>query len=218
MCVFASVQAQSPPPTTKLKDEMRQPWQRGDWNFHASLADRGAVPCTLGAECLGAAGSEAAARPAEGQEQKRADGTSVKWHPLKSWADVFGFDDLQGSRDNAVAYAFTMMSRPESGKALLSAGSDDGIRVWVNGKQVLARDGARSLTPDEDQVEVDLVKGDNARAGETRRKQLLLSASARDRYGACAHGGDRSVIRGFMPAGFSREHRHELEAGRRASP
>ena len=195
---------------------MRQPWQRGDWNFQRRWLIAGPFPCTLEAECLGP-GSEAAVRPTDGQEQKRADGTSVKWHPLKSWTDVFGFDDLQGSRDGAVAYAFTKVSRPESGKALLSVGSNDGIRVWVNGKPVLAKDGARSLTIDEDQVEVDLVAGDNAVLVKARRGELLHAARARDGHGARAYGGDRSVLRRLHAGRVLAEHRREFEARRRGS-
>jgi len=182
---------------------MRQPWQRGDWNFQRRWLIAGPFPCTLEAECLGASGSEAALRPTDGQEQKRADATSVKWHPLKSWTDVFGFDDLQGSRDGAVAYAFTKVSRPESGKALLSMGSDDGVRVWVNGKRVLAKDGARSLTVDEDQVEVDLLAGDNAvlvklGAGSSFTLRILETGTVLARTAEIGPS-----FAGFMPAGFS---------------
>jgi dienelactone hydrolase len=201
--VFPEVRAQTPAETPKLKEEMRQPWQRGDWNFKRQWLIAGPFPCTLEAECLGAAGSEAAARPANGQEQKRADGTAVKWQPRKSWSDVFAFDGLEGSRDGAVAYAFSNVARPESGKALLSVGSNDGIRVWVNGKVVLARDGARSLTVDEDQVEVDLVAGDNAvlvklGAGNSFTLRVLERGTVLART---AEFGPSFA--GFMPAGFS---------------
>jgi hypothetical protein len=41
-----------------------------------------------------------------------------------------------------------MVTRARAGKALLSVGSDEGIRVWLNGKLVLSRDGLRALVPD----------------------------------------------------------------------
>ncbi len=201
--LFANASAQEAPSAPKLKDEVRQPWQRGDWSFQRRWLIAGPFPCTLEAECLGAAGSEATARPTDGQEQKRADGTSVKWHALKSWTDVFGFDDLQGSRDGAVAYAFTKVSRSKAGKALLSVGSNDGIRVWVNGKSVLSRDGARSLVVDEDQMEVDLAAGENA---------VLVKLSAANSFALRVIETGTVLARvaeigpsfaGFMPAGFS---------------
>ena len=138
------------------------PWQRGDRNFLRLWLVAGPFPCGLETDCLNGQGGEAGIRPTDGLEQKRADGTSVKWHSLKTWADIVGFDDLTGPKDGAGAYAFTKVSRSKAGKALLLVGSEDGIRVWLNGKLVLAKDGIRSLTPDEDQVEVDMNAGENA--------------------------------------------------------
>ena len=34
--------------------------------------------------------------------------------------------------------------------------------MWLNGKLVLSRDGLRSLVPDEDQIEVDMIAGENS--------------------------------------------------------
>jgi hypothetical protein len=45
-------------------------------------------------------------------------------------------------------------------RVVLAVGSDEGVRVWVNGALVLSRDGLRSLTLDEDQVEIDLKAGE----------------------------------------------------------
>ncbi len=40
-------------------------------------------------------------------------------------------------------------------------GSDDGIKIWLNGKVVLAHNTMRPFVKDQDQVEVKLVKGEN---------------------------------------------------------
>ena len=151
------------------------PWQRGERNFLRLWLVARPFPCGLETDCLSGQGGEAGTRATDGLEQKRADGTSVKWHSQKSWGDVVAFDDLTGSKDGAVAYAFTKVSRSKSGKALLLAGSEEGIRVWLNGKQVLAKDGLRSLTPDEDQVEVDMNAGENT---------LLVKVSAARSFSA----------------------------------
>ena len=138
------------------------PWQRGERNFLRLWLVAGPFPCGLETDCLSGQGGEAGIQATDGLEQKRADGTSVKWHSQKSWSDVNAFDDLTGPKDGAVAYAFTKVTRPKAGKALLMVGSEDGVRVWLNGKLVLTRDGLRSLTVDEDQVEVDMNAGENA--------------------------------------------------------
>lgn len=150
-----------------FKDEMRQPWQRNDTAFIRAWKVVGAFKCDLARDCLDIPGGEAAAKP--GADQKRADGKALEWMDHRAWGDRVGFDAAQGERDGAVAYAFADVERPAAGKARLSIGSSDGVRVWVNGRLVLSRDGHRSLTPDEDVVDVDLVKGANA---------LLLKASA----------------------------------------
>ena len=160
--LFSIAGAQTAPAFTKLKDELRMPWQRGERNFLRLWLVAGPFRCGLETDCLSGQAGEAGILATDGLEQKRADGTSVRWHSQKSWGDVVAFDDLTGPKDDAVAYAFTRVSRPNAGKALLLVGSEDGVRVWLNGKQVLARDGLRSLTADEDRVEVDLNAGDNA--------------------------------------------------------
>ncbi|MGO9864809.1 MAG: prolyl oligopeptidase family serine peptidase [Terriglobales bacterium] len=181
LCLSAIVSAQTAPASasTKLKDEMRMPWQRGDENFLRLWLVAGPFPCGLATDCLvsqgGAQGGEAGVQPTDGLELKRADGTTVKWHSQKSWGDVVAFDDLAEPKDGAVGYAFTKVTRPKAGKALLSVGSGDGIRVWLNGKLVLSKDGLRSLTADEDQVEVGMNAGENA---------LLVKVSARKAFSA----------------------------------
>jgi len=154
---------------------MRMPWQRGERNFLRLWLVVGPFACGLEADCLSGPGGEAGIRATDGLEQKRADGTSVKWHSQKSWGDVVAFDDLTGPKDGAVAYAFTKVPRSKTGKALLSVGSEDGIRVWLNGKLVLNKDGLRSLTQDEDQIAVDMNAGENA---------LLVKVSASRSFSA----------------------------------
>lgn len=174
LCVSSVLPQEAPPASKpKLKDEMRMPWTRGDESFLRLWLVAGPFAGDLQTDCLSGQGGEAGLQPADGREQKRADGTTVKWHSQKSWSDVVAFEDLAEPKDGAVAYAFTSVFRPKSGKALLSVGSSDGIRVWLNGKLVLSRDGLRSDTPDEDQVDVDMNAGANS---------LLIKVSAQSTF------------------------------------
>ena len=141
-----------------FKDEMRQPWQRNETTFIRAWKITGAFKCDLARDCLDIPGGEAAAKP--DSRQKRADGSDLEWREHHSWNDSVGFDEL-AEREGAIAYAATTVHRAAAGKAQLSIGSLDGIRVWVNGTPVLARDARRSLTPDEDSIEVDLAAGTN---------------------------------------------------------
>ncbi|HMK38512.1 MAG TPA: prolyl oligopeptidase family serine peptidase [Bacteroidota bacterium] len=158
---FCITHAQAPPAAPKLKDEMRMPWTRGEDRFLRLWLIAAPVPGRLDSDCLGGQGGEASLRPADGQELKKSDGASLRWHSQKSWGDEVAFDNATGSAEGAVAFAFTTIPRPSAGRAMLSIGSIDGIRLWLNGTLVLSRDGLRSMTPDEDQVEVEMNAGEN---------------------------------------------------------
>jgi dienelactone hydrolase len=186
-----------------LKDEMRQPWQRSDENFFRQWLVAGPFKCTMDADCLSASGAEATLRPTDGLEQKGANGASAAWHRTSGYTNATHFDDFQGSRDGAVGYAYRNISRAKAGKARLSTGSNGAMRIWVNGKLVLSRSGARGLTNDEDQIDVDLIEGDNA---------LLIKLPA-DAYFSVRLLESGTQLRrtaeigpsfaGFMPAAFS---------------
>src|SRR5690349_3256437 len=141
------------------EEGMRQPWRRSDENFFRQWLVVGPFKCTMDVECVSA---ESALRPTEGLEQKGNGGTSASWRSQSSYGDVTHLDAIEGSREAAVGYAYRIVPRAKAGKALLSTGSNGPIRIWVNGKLVLSKSGARALTHDEDQTEIDLVEGDNA--------------------------------------------------------
>jgi dienelactone hydrolase len=182
LCV---ARAQTPPAASMLKDEMRNPWKRGDDNFLRLWVIAGPFSGTLDTDCLRGQGGEAGIRPVDGMEQKGPDGRTTLWHSQKSWGDDVGFDELKGSPEEDVCYAFTTVQRPGAGKALLSIGSSDGVRVWLNGRLVHSWDGLRSSTPDEDQIGVDMNAGEN---------RLLVKVHALGRF--CA----RILETGALPS------------------
>jgi hypothetical protein len=61
----------------------------------------------------------------------------------------------------SVAYAYREVDATSSREVLLELGSDDGVKVWINGAMVLANHVRRALLPDEDSVVVSLAKGRN---------------------------------------------------------
>ena len=87
----------------------------------------------------------------------------MRWKESTSWSDAFGVDEALGltAPDSGTAYAHALVKRAAAGPALLSLGSDDGVRVWVNGKHVHEHRGARPLVFDEDRVSVELAAGEN---------------------------------------------------------
>src|SRR5512138_1860519 len=154
--------AEAPPAAPhKLKDELRLPWTRGAQSYLRRWLVLGPIAGDLATDPLKAHGGEAGMRPKDGAEVKLGDGAAVKWRVLQAWSDAVGLEELAPNREGVVAYAFATVLRASAGKALLSVGSDEGIRVWLNGKPVLSRDGLRALVPDEDQISVSMMAGEN---------------------------------------------------------
>ena len=81
---------------------------------------------------------------------------------MVSWGDITDLSDGSNLKRDLVGYAYTTVNRTEAGKALLCLGSDESIRVWVNGTLIFSKITNRPLTADEDQMEVDLKKGENS--------------------------------------------------------
>jgi hypothetical protein len=163
---------------TPPKEQMRQPWSRSNERFirrWLGLTDISpARPAVAVSESKASAsslasfdedfllehGGEAKIRPTQGMVHKLSNG-SIKWRQLVSWGDAVDLSDGVGLKRDLVGYAYTTVQRPAEGKVLLLIGSDESIRVWLNGKQVLDKRGPRSLTFDEDQIEADMKAGEN---------------------------------------------------------
>ena len=60
-----------------------------------------------------------------------------------------------------MAYAASEIVMPEAASALLALGSDDGVKVWLNGEKVHDRWALRGLETDADLVPLQLKKGTN---------------------------------------------------------
>ena len=59
------------------------------------------------------------------------------------------------------AYARTVIILPEKKDAILEIGSDDGVKVWLNGRLIHANNVQRPVTPADDKVNVQLREGEN---------------------------------------------------------
>jgi dienelactone hydrolase len=162
--IVASAQpAPTPTPNVpKLRDEQRLPWTRSDDTSIRTWLVAGPFDATLDEDALG---GEGGVRPKADGEQPRRQGGSVKWKRYTAWTDSVDVDGGIGGLSpdaKGIAYAFATVTRAQAGPALLSLGSDDGVRVWLNGLRVHEHTGRRPLVFDEDRVEVPLVAGENA--------------------------------------------------------
>ena len=75
--------------------------------------------------------------------------------------NFLNLDKLFSPNDWVCAYAHNMVFSPSARKIILSAGSDDGLRVWLNGKLVIDHYEARGFQPGQNKAEAELKKGWN---------------------------------------------------------
>jgi hypothetical protein len=91
------------------------------------------------------------------------NGAEVKWSRLR--AEDSGYmrlDDRIKPNEQAIIYGLVFVYAPEETDTFLLVGSDDGVRVWLNGSLVHSNAAYRAAVPDEDRVRVHLKQGWNA--------------------------------------------------------
>ncbi len=95
------------------------------------------------------------------------EGQEAQWRPMpvgttpdQPW--LIGPDKVEGlAGDNRVAYLRTKIVSPKEQKARLELGSDDGVKVWLNGQLVHQNNAVRPVQLGQDKVDVTLKEGVN---------------------------------------------------------
>lgn len=85
---------------------------------------------------------------------------ALKWTPQPAWKDGQVHNTLTG--DNSANYLYRTIEVAQAGPLNISLGRDDAIKVWLNGKSVLAKEVAGGAAPDQDKVTLQLKAGSNA--------------------------------------------------------
>jgi hypothetical protein len=88
-------------------------------------------------------------------------GKEIKWQKVANPNGIIVLDDLFQPKENLVAYGAVVVNSPEERTHTLLLGSDDGVKVWLNGKEVWKNMVLRGIVPDNDRVDVKLNKGPN---------------------------------------------------------
>lgn len=89
------------------------------------------------------------------------NGKSISWLGHSSQSDIVDLDALYGHANYAAVYALAEVMADSSYTAFLAIGSDDGVKVWLNGKMVHKLWMSRGVTPDQDIIPIHLIKGSN---------------------------------------------------------
>lgn len=82
----------------------------------------------------------------------------IRWEEKGAWKDgeVVG---LKG--ENTAHYLFRTLTVSVPHLRMIHLGSSDGLQVWLNGRRIFSRYGARTASPDQDPVRVWLRAGEN---------------------------------------------------------
>lgn len=91
--------------------------------------------------------------------------TTISWQRAPGSADLARPEQIQlagfTGGDHCVVYARTRLFAPSDLRVRFLLGSDDGIKLWVNGQLVHANNAVRGLTPGQDQASGTLNRGAN---------------------------------------------------------
>jgi hypothetical protein len=158
---------------------------------------------------LAAAGGETSIRPAAGQNVT-VDSKSLMWRAIESKEDTVDLHEGSDPAEWAVAYAWAEIDLKQETKGLLGIGSDDAVKVWLNGKVIHEHWGGRGLKVDEDMVPISIPAGTNY--------LLLKVQNMIDGWGfACRLMGPdsqaRKLISTVIEAGDTESIQHLLDAG-----
>jgi hypothetical protein len=102
----------------------------------------------------------ASVRPREGERQRINDEIELTWEKVRS---VDGFVEMQTGvpKDYVVGYAWAEFESPRATEAWLGLGSDDGVKIWLNGELVHDKWIRRPSRVDDDVVPLRLKRGTN---------------------------------------------------------
>ena len=101
-------------------------------------------------------------RPVAGEKQE-VDGEKFTWKRVTPDHGLVDFLEGResGTHDYCVGYAWTEFDSPEETDAWMGLGSDDGLRLWINGEQVNDKWIARTSKLGDDVIPLRLKKGRN---------------------------------------------------------
>ncbi|MEW6234855.1 MAG: DUF4838 domain-containing protein [Candidatus Omnitrophota bacterium] len=111
-----------------------------------------------------------------GQVEKFGD-HSASWIEYKSESNLVYLDQPISRDAFVLAYAYCEIQSPEEKPCFLALGSNDGIRVWLNGEEILDLPARRGLHADDNVIPIVLHQG--------RNTLLLKIAETENLWGFC---------------------------------
>jgi CubicO group peptidase (beta-lactamase class C family) len=91
----------------------------------------------------------------------KISGKTFQWKYLESGDNIVDLKEHYYGVDYAVAYACADITLQSPEEILFGVGSDDGVKIWLNGKLVHKNWAARPVNPDDDLIMLNMKKGEN---------------------------------------------------------
>ncbi|HEX9653208.1 MAG TPA: beta-N-acetylhexosaminidase [bacterium] len=110
---------------------------------------------------LTASGGERGVQPRADEMVTRPDGSTVAWKVHTSTTAEVDLQNLFDQNSRTVAYAFASIESQKEQTVTAGFGSNDGIKIFLNGDQVFETHSLRFVQVDGDTVRLNLKKGTN---------------------------------------------------------
>ncbi len=86
----------------------------------------------------------------------------VQWKKAETRkSGILDFNAIYYPNNGAIAYAYAEIESSDSRKAMITLGSDDGAKVWINEELVYRKHIWRGAIPDDELIDIQLNKGKN---------------------------------------------------------
>jgi hypothetical protein len=129
-------------------------------------------------------------------------GKEFSWRAITSRRNIIDLAGLYGLKEYVIAYAWAELDMPEAKSGLLGIGSDDAVKVWLNGEQVYENWTDRPAREDDDLVVVNFRAGKNQLLIKVQNGRELWGFVCRpldakslgDKLLAALHKGDLAVV------------------------
>ncbi len=177
---------------------------------HSESPDEVAQKKAFATDLLIAQGGEGRIDPQAGRKVS-VNGVEREWRAVDPVADQISLNTAERKDNFEIAYAATDFEVPSDTEALLGVGSDDAVKVWLNGTLVHEKWAPRPVQLDEDIVAVQLKAGKNT----LRLKVQNISGSwgfacrlmdenlKAKRLVAVAQTGDLGALKELIGRGFN---------------
>jgi predicted esterase len=153
---------------TSLKDETRFPWGTATGGFIQDWLVLGGFPNQDGkgydTDFLKEHDGELNIKPVPGMTHKLPSGAAFEWKNYHSPYNYINILDVlkNGEFNKEVIYVFTKVKRESNGKVIFSFAHNMSNKLWVNGKLVYESKTDYQAALEDNQIEVDLAKGENS--------------------------------------------------------